>query len=210
MPAPLSDVRRERLVALATSTFGHRCLWGMCRGMQALLPGSKACGTAVTLALPGPDSALLHEVMRELRAGDLLMIDRLGDKAYACIGGVVARALRDIGIAGVVIDGPVTDIVELRRLGLPVWSTGGAALTTRRLGLGGRFNAPVSVGGCAILPGDAVLADDDGVFVLPVAGADDAIAWAEAREAWERGLQDLLKQGINLPDALIRHGNPIL
>ncbi|ESQ85076.1 hypothetical protein AEAC466_05040 [Asticcacaulis sp. AC466] len=192
-----------RLSRLHTSTFGHTHLWGFCRrDIRPLAAASTAAGTAVTLALPGPDSTLLHQVLAQVRPGDVVMIDRLHDDLYACIGGIVALAMKRAGAAAVVVDGPITDTAEILAVGLPVWSRGVSAITTRRLDLGGRLNTAVSIGGAVVTPGDLVLCDDDGVFVLPAADAKAAIDQAEAREAWESRIVAEVASGHDLADAL--------
>jgi regulator of RNase E activity RraA len=203
MPAPASPDLLARLSRVHSSTFGHTHLWGFCqRDIRPIGASVPVAGTAVTLALPGPDSSLLHKVLAELRAGDILMIDRLHDDLYACVGGIVALALKQKDVSAVVVDGPVTDLAEIAAIGLPVWCRGASPLTTRRLDLGGRINAPVSVGGTVVHPGDLVLCDADGVFVLPAAEAETAILQAEAREAWESRIVAEVVTGRDLADAL--------
>ena len=170
---------------IETATLGHVRLTGMVdRRIAALDPGQRPrAGIAVTLALPAMCSTLMHHAVSLLRPGDMLVVDRLGDDRFACLGGAVARAARLAGAVGVIVDGPVTDVAEILAEGLPVWSRGVAALTTRRLELGGTLNRPVSCGGVPVLPGDVVLADASGVVVLP---ADEALAEAEAGHAREK------------------------
>ena len=170
---------------IETATLGHVRLTGMVdRRIAALDPGQRPrAGIAVTLALPAMCSTLMHHAVSLLRPGDMLVVDRLGDDRFACLGGAVARAARLAGAAGVIVDGPVTDVAEILAEGLPVWSRGVAALTTRRLELGGTLNRPVSCGGVPVLPGDVVLADASGVVVLP---ADEALTEAEAGHAREK------------------------
>lgn len=194
-PMPLqaaTDLVRG-LARVETSTLGHWRLWGICDpGLRPLAPGMKACGTVVTLALPGPDGALLHEALSSVREGDVLVIDRLGDAMHAAVGGVVAAAAMLRGIAGIVVDGPVADLAEILETGLPVWSRGVSARTTRRLGLGGRFNAAVSVGGVVARPGDIALCDGDGVvFVSP----DEALMDIE-RAAAASHREALIREGL--------------
>jgi regulator of RNase E activity RraA len=124
-------------------------------------------GTAVTVAIPGPDSTLLHHVASLLRPGDVVVIDRLGDNRHACLGGGVAQALQKAGAVAAVIDGPCTDVEEILALGFPVWCRGVSAITTRILDLGGAINMPISCGNVPVLPGDAVMLDASGVIVLP-------------------------------------------
>jgi 4-hydroxy-4-methyl-2-oxoglutarate aldolase len=203
MPPPAAADLVQGLSRVETSTLGHWRLWGLCDpALRPLAADMRACGTIVTLALPGPDGALLHEALSYLREGDVLVIDRLGDSRHAAVGGIVAAAARLRGVAGIVVDGPVADLGEILATGLPVWARGVSARTTRRLGLGGRFNAPVSVGGAVARPGDIALCDGDGVaFVaLEEAAADiDRAAAAGRREAL---IREGLAKGIALEDLL--------
>jgi 4-hydroxy-4-methyl-2-oxoglutarate aldolase len=184
MPAPADPELLAELEKIETATLGHVRLTGMVdRGIRALDPVQPArAGVAVTLALPAMCSTLMHHAVSMLRPGDMLVVDRLGDDRFACLGGAVARAAKLAGAVGVVIDGPITDAGEILAEGLPVWSRGPASLTTRRLDLGGVLNRPVSCGGVPVLPGDIVLGDASGVVVVP---ADEAAAEAEAGQARE-------------------------
>jgi 4-hydroxy-4-methyl-2-oxoglutarate aldolase len=203
MPAQADKALISRLSRLHCSTFGHNHLWGFCRrDIRPLATTTPIAGTAVTLTLPGPDSTLMHQAIAKLRPGDVLMIDRLHDNLHACIGGIVALALKQKGVAAVVVDGPATDGPEILAVGLPLWCRGLSARTTRRLDLGGRLNAVAAVGGAAVTPGDLVLCDGDGVFILPARDADAAIAQAEAREAWEARIVAEVATGRSLADTL--------
>lgn len=202
MPAPADPSLLTALEKIETATLGHVRLTGMVdRGIRALDPHQPArAGVAVTLALPAMCSTLMHHAVSLLRPGDMLIVDRLGDDRFACLGGAVARAAKMAGAAGVVIDGPVTDLAEILAEGLPVWSRGPAQLTTRRLELGGTLNRPVGCGGVPVLPGDIVLGDASGVVVMP---ADEAAAEAEAglaREGRVAGTMDRLAAGERLGD----------
>lgn len=181
LPAQIPQALAARLAALQTATIGHFCDWGfMDGGVRRLHPGQVVVGTAVTLSLPGRDSTLLHHVLGLVRAGDFLVIERQGDRRHACWGGGVTRAAINAGLAGAAIDGACTDPDEIRDLGFPLWSRGVSALTTRLADIGGRFNLPVSCGGVAVCPGDVVMADENGVLVIPLA---EAAAVAERAEA---------------------------
>ncbi|MGH6718871.1 MAG: RraA family protein [Alphaproteobacteria bacterium] len=177
MPQPIDAAILARLAKAEPATIGHYRHDGfMDPGIRALVPDRRIAGTAVTLAIPGPDSALLHHAMNLVRPGDVLVIDRCGDARHACIGGVLALVARLSGLAGVVVDGPVTDIGEIRAQGVPMWSRGLSPITTKLLALGGRLNVPVACGGVAVRPGDAILAAENGVLVL---GAAEAAAIAD-------------------------------
>ncbi len=170
-----------------TATIGHKRLQGFVnRRIQSVLENPKTvAGTAVTLAIPGMDSTLLHHIVQFLRPGDFLCIDRLGDDVHACLGGGVAAAIKASGCIGVVIDGPCTDVPEIRQYDLPVWCSGTAPITTRLYDVGGAFNTPVSIGGAVVNPGDMVVADFSGVVVMPVGEAEEDLDWALGKQAAE-------------------------
>ena len=168
MPAPAAPELLERLGAVDPTTIGHFRHYGFVDPeIRALIPGRRVVGTAVTVCMPAIDSALLHYVVSRCRPGDVLVIDRLGDRRHACMGGVVAAAMKVAGIAAVILDGLACDFTEIRELDLPVWCRGEAVLTAKFMGVGGAINIPVSCGGVAVTPGDIVLADSGGVLVLP-------------------------------------------
>ena len=153
------------------ATIGHfRHVGFMDPGVRSLLSGQRIAGTAVTVRCFGPDTAIVHYALGKLRPGDVLVIDRAGDTRHAACGGGVAFAAREAGCVGIVIDGMATDIDELREYGLPVWARGLSTVTGKRLFLHGEFGTPVSCGGVAVAPGDAILADENGVLVMPPRG----------------------------------------
>lgn len=127
----------------------------------------RVAGTAVTVRMPGVDGGILHYAMGCVRPGDVLVIDRCGEAVTAALGGAMAYAARQAGVAAIIVDGRVTDLGELRQHGVPVWSKGPSPVTTRVLGLEGEFCGDIVCGGVAVRPGDAVLADENGVLILP-------------------------------------------
>ena len=155
---------------------GHILWWGhMDTGMRASRDfGPRTAGRALTVQCPGADSTMLHHAVGLAEPGDILVIDRLGDRTYACLGDGVAAAAMRAGIRGAVIDGPCTDADEMVAMGFPVWCRGTSPVTTRLLDAGGTVHRPVSVGGVAVVPGAAVIADASGVFALAPAEALEA------------------------------------
>lgn len=203
MPAQVDAELLAQIARIPTSTIGHWRPWGFSRSdLRPIAPGPAVAGTAVTLALPGADGALLHHALSLLRPGDILAIDRLHDEVHACIGGITARAAKARGVAAILVDGPVTDTSELRDVGLPIWCRGITARTTRRLGLVGRLNTPVSLGGAVVEPGDILLCDRDGVLCLPLCDAETEIARAHAYEQREAAIIAALGSGRALDDIL--------
>lgn len=186
-PAPIDEAVLAKLSRVETATLGHHLHAGFCDpGIRQVTPGPRIAGTAVTLQIPGPDSTLLYHAMDRVRPGDVLMIDRVGDTRHACWGGFMAAVAKIRRLAGVVIDGAITDPAAIVAAGVPTWGRETSPITTKLLGLGGAFNLPVTIGGVAVSPGDAVLADDCGIVVLPARDLD-AIADAAIAEQEEEG-----------------------
>lgn len=178
MPPPLDQRLIQALMKVETATVGHWMLMGfMVPSIQSILrPARRAVGNAVTVAIPGSDSTLLHHAAGLARPGDFLVVDRLGDERHACWGGGVTVAAKAAGAAGGVVDGPCTDTEEIEASDFALWARGVSPITTRLHNLGGGLNVPVSCGGVAVMPGDVVLADASGVLVLR---REDAMAIAE-------------------------------
>jgi regulator of RNase E activity RraA len=193
-----SDVL-DKASRVETATIGHRRQMGFVDpAIQVMLPVKRIAGTAQTLALPGQDSTLLHHVVQFLRPHDILVIDRLGDRKHACLGGGVACAIKARGCAGVVIDGTCTDLPEIEQYGLPVWCRGPSPITTRLLDIGGAFNVDIACGGAVVHPGDVVVCDFSGVLVMPPDEAPDDIDWALGKQAEEPAGHKALMAGARL------------
>lgn len=186
MPEQIPQADLDLLAHVETATVGHWRLMGfMNRAIQPLLPNRHVVGTAVTLAIAGPDSTLLHHATGQLRPGDIIVVDRLGDDRYACWGGGVTVAAKAAGAVAGIIDGPCTDLSEIRESDFPVWARGLSPITTRLYDLGGAMNVPISCGGAVVMPGDAIVADESGVLVIP--RQDVRAVSEEALRIQERG-----------------------
>ncbi len=190
MPVQLPPAVLAKLAQVETATVGHTRHWGfMDRRIQPLLPEKRVAGTAIPLAIPGQDSTLLHHALGLLRPGDILVVDRLGDDKHACWGGGVTVAAKAAGAVAGIVDGPCTDLTEIRESDFPVWCRGLSPITTRLYNLGGILNFPVSCGGVVVRPGDAILADESGVLVLQPEEVE-----AIAEEALTRQARGLARQ----------------
>ena len=197
MPKQIDQSILEKSLKAETATIGHKRHVGFVnRNIQNIFNKKiTIAGTAVTLAIPGQDSTLLHHIIQFLRPGDILCIDRLGDDKHACLGGGVAAAIVASGCSGVIIDGPCTDIPELKEYGLEVWCKGASPITTRIYNIGGSFNIPVSIGGSVVNPGDVVIADFSGVLVMPLKEAEDDLDWALSKQKSEPSAHKKLFDG---------------
>ncbi len=201
MPKQIDGSLVELLEQAETATIGHVLYEGFVdRGIAALLPRRRVAGTAVTLRLPHADSTLLHYACKLVRPGDIVLIDRCGDTKYACWGGGMTLAMKLGGVKAGIIDGPATDLSEIQEFDLPMWCRGLSSITTRLLGVEGAMNVPVSVGGVVVNPGDAVLADEQGVLVLSPATAREAATRALEMQKREVTTHQRLRAGEKLPD----------
>lgn len=199
MPAPLPQDKLDRLAKLETATIGHFYHYGFTSpAIRPVLPGKIVAATVATLAIPGLDSTLLHHCLSEVGPGYFMAVDRLGDTKYACWGGGVTRMASLMKLAGACIDGPHTDTAEVVEQDFAMWSRGASPVTTRLYDTGGGFNVPVSIGGAAVLPGYAVLADDSGVLFIAPEDLDEVLKIGA--EKTERGLigEAKITEGLHL------------
>jgi 4-hydroxy-4-methyl-2-oxoglutarate aldolase len=170
LPSQIDPALLELLASAEPAVIGHFRFTGfMTSALRAHFQDRRIAGTAVTVRVPGMDGTMVHYAIGKARAGDIIVMDRCGDDAIASLGGAVAYAAKVAGVAGIIVDGLVTDLGELRQYGVPIWSKGTSAVTVKTLGLGGEFCVPVTCGGVAVSPGDAILADENGILVLPPA-----------------------------------------
>ncbi len=199
-PPPISTELLSRLAECETATFGHIHFWGFCDyRIKAFKPSVRVAGRAITLAIPGFCSTLLHYALDRIKPGDILLVDRLGDDRYACWGGGLTIGMKAAGGVAAVVDGPCTDAEELRASDFPIWCRGLSSITTRQSGSGGRLNRPVSIGGAVVMPGDLVLADESGVFVLNRDGVEAKIQQALDFQAVAQPIEEQLRLGASLP-----------
>ncbi len=159
-------------------------------------------GCAVTVKTVGRDSTVCHKVMDFIQPGDVIVIDRGGDRRYACWGEMTSLAAKMRQAAGVIVDGPITDITMIRQIGLPVFCRGVVALTTQILGLGGEINTPIHCGGVVVHPGDLILADENGILVIKPTEAEEMLRLAQEEEQADEEFKQRLLEG-KLPSQLM-------
>ena len=186
----------KRLGALGTSTvheaYGRAGL--MKPYLRPVWAGGEAAGTAVTvLAQPG-DNWMIHVAVEQCRPGDILVVGCSADNTDGMFGDLLATSLKARGVTGLVIDAGCRDVKSLREMGFPVWSKAISAKGTVKATLGA-VNVPVVCAGVNVEPGDAVIADDDGVVVVRRKDAAEVAAKGEKRQADEEGKRKLLASG---------------
>jgi 4-hydroxy-4-methyl-2-oxoglutarate aldolase len=186
----------KRLGALGASTvheaYGRAGL--MKPYLRPVWAGGEAAGTAVTvLAHPG-DNWMIHVAVEQCRPGDILVVGCTSDNTDGMFGDLLATSLKARGVTGLVIDAGCRDIKSLREMGFPVWSKAISAKGTVKATLGA-VNIPVVCAGINVEPGDAVIADDDGVVVVRRKDAAEVAAKGERRHADEEGKRKQLASG---------------
>ncbi|MEU2065144.1 4-carboxy-4-hydroxy-2-oxoadipate aldolase/oxaloacetate decarboxylase [Streptomyces sp. NPDC013455] len=162
--------------------------------LRPIQQGVRVAGTAVTvLSWPG-DNLMIHAAVEQCGAGDILVVTTTSPSTDGMFGELFATALMRRGVRGLVIDAGVRDTAELRALGFPAWSAAVSAQGTVKA-TGGSVNVPVALGGRLVRPGDVILADDDGVVVIPREKAREAAAASAAREAKEAAARAAFQEG---------------
>jgi 4-hydroxy-4-methyl-2-oxoglutarate aldolase len=163
-------------------------------GLRPIQDGIRVGGTAVTaLCWPG-DNLMIHAAAEQCQAGDLLVVTTASPSTDGMFGELLATSLAARGVRGLVIEAGVRDVAELRGMGFPVWSAAVSAQGTVKE-TPGAVNVPMSVGGQIIRPGDAIIADDDGVVCVPRGDVSQALAAARARVAKEEQARKALADG---------------
>jgi 4-hydroxy-4-methyl-2-oxoglutarate aldolase len=162
--------------------------------IRAIQQDVAIAGSAVTvLAQPG-DNWMLHVAVEQCLPGDVLVVACTTANDDGMFGDLLATSLMARGVAGLIIDAGVRDTAELRRMGFPVWSRAVHARGTVKATLGS-VNIPVVIGGQYVKPGDAIVADDDGIVVVPFATVDAAIAASRKRVLNEEAKRARLAAG---------------
>jgi regulator of RNase E activity RraA len=158
-------------------------------------PGLKTmAGTAVTARSRGGDNLTYLRALEFCRPGDVLVIDAGGDLNNAVVGGILSFYAAHIGVVGVVIDGAIRDVAEIRDRDFPVYARGVTHRGPYKDGPG-EINVPISVGGMVVQPGDIVVGDQDGLLAIPQQGADELIQKALATLEAEAETVRAMKEG---------------
>src|SRR5262245_9573023 len=200
MTTPLDPTVAGRLLELGTATLyeasGIDC--NLDAALRPAWPGARVCGTAFPVRTGAEDNLALHLAVERAAPGDVLVADA-GGLACGYWGEILAVAAQVRGVAGLVIDGGVRDVDRLAELRFPVWSRWVSVRRTVKQ-VAGDVGVATVVAGVPVAPGDVVVADADGVIVLPRDGVDEVAAAGEARLAKEEGFLARIRGGESTVD----------
>lgn len=163
--------------------------------LRPIYPGARIAGRAVTVLSHPGDNLMIHAAIEQCGKGDVLVVTTTSPSTDGMFGDLFATALKARGTAGLIINAGARDIADLTAMGFPVWSRAVHSQGTNKLNPGS-INVPVQLPGVTVNPGDAVVADDDGVLVVPRQEVTEVVRKAQARDANEAEKREQFARGV--------------
>ena len=170
-------------------------LGAMDAGIRPVWPAGRIIGPALTAWCHSADNLMLHKALSVAEAGDIIVVNTQGNLANAVFGELMATSAVKIGVRAVIVDGVVRDADDLEKLRLPVYARGLCPNSCNKDGAG-EVGAVIACGGVAVRPGDIVVADRDGVTVVPFEDAEDVAKLAVAHVAKEEKRIEEIERGV--------------
>ena len=198
MTIDLIEQFKELTTASVSDAMGKKN--AMLSYMRPLWDGVTIAGRAITVRTGIGDPTKPTEAIELASSGDIIVIAAAGSEESACWGGCDSTGSSHRGLSGAVVDGAIRDVAEIRSLRFPVWARSTTPLTGEATGEG-EINVPIRCGGVLVNPGDIVVADDDGVAVVPSGEAEAVLEEAIKREHLEQAVMQEIRNGLGILEA---------
>lgn len=187
--------------SIGVGDIGHLQQWGfMNTSIRPVWRDIRLVGTAITLRMPPTGGMSNRKVIEMAKPGDVIVMDRGGDTEIACWGGFTTMLAKAKGIAGLIVDGAVTDTMEISDLHWPVYSRSVSGLLARSNGVDSEINTTVNCGGVPVSPGDLIVGDDDGIVVIRPEDAATLLEAVRTRFGQTPNIRQWLRDGKSIMD----------